>query len=43
MKKEIKETEINDELYKQFKKAYKYAMNKTKQEVYQGAEGLFHK
>jgi len=33
---------IDSEQYKQFKKIYKYAMEKTEKEIYQGAEGLFH-
>lgn len=33
---------IKDEGYKQFNKAYYYAMNKTEEEVYQAVEGLYH-
>lgn len=33
---------INREQYKDFSKAYKYAMDMTIKEIYQAAEGLFH-
>lgn len=33
---------IEDEVYKHYDRAYQYAMDKTQQEVYQAAEGLYH-
>ena len=33
---------INDEKYKKFEKAYKYAMDKTIQELDQAVEGMYH-
>jgi ribonucleoside-triphosphate reductase len=33
---------IDDEKYTNNQKVYKYALDKTEQEVKQGAEGLFH-
>ncbi len=35
-------TSIESELYKNFPKAYKYAMDKTEKEVYQAVEGMYH-
>lgn len=37
-----KKISIEDERYKKYKKAYEYAMNKTKEEVNQSIEGLYH-
>lgn len=37
-----KETSIEDDFYKSFPKAYKYAMKMTIREVHQAAEGLYH-
>jgi len=37
-----KDISINDERYKKYEKAYKYAMDKTKEEVDQSVEGLYH-
>lgn len=33
---------IEDELYKQYKKAYKYAMDMTEKETHQAVEGMMH-
>jgi ribonucleoside-triphosphate reductase len=33
---------IEDELYKQYEKAYKYAMDMTEKETHQAVEGMFH-
>lgn len=38
----IEEISIDDEWYKDFPKAYKYAYDMTIKEVHQGAEALFH-
>ena len=37
-----KETPIDDDFYKSFPKAYKYAMKMTVRETHQAAEGLYH-
>ena len=37
-----KETSIEDDFYKSFPKAYKYAMKMTIRETHQAAEGLYH-
>lgn len=37
-----KETPIDDDFYKSFPKAYKYAMKMTIRETHQAAEGLYH-
>lgn len=37
-----KETSIEDDFYKSFPKAYKYAMKMTTRETHQAAEGLYH-
>ena len=37
-----KETSIEDDFYKSFPKAYKYAMKMTARETHQAAEGLYH-
>ena len=33
---------IEDDIYKKFPKAYKYAMDMTTKEVYQAVEGMYH-
>ena len=33
---------IEDEFYKTYKRAYKYAMNMTEREIHQAVEGLYH-
>ena len=33
---------IEDPEYKEYPKAYQYAMDMTEREVYQGVEGLYH-
>lgn len=38
----IKDIPITSGKYKAFEKAYKYAMDMTKKEMYQAAEGLYH-
>lgn len=38
----IKDISITSGKYKAFEKAYKYAMDMTKKEMYQAAEGLYH-
>ncbi len=40
--KKVKDISIEDKEYKKFKKAWKYAMEMTEKEVYQGAEGMTH-
>lgn len=37
-----KKISIEDERYKKYQKAYRYAMDKTKDEVDQSVEGLYH-
>lgn len=37
-----KEISIEDERYKKFPKSYKYAMDKTKKELQQAVEGMYH-
>lgn len=39
---DIKDISITNGKYKAFEKAYKYAMDMTKKEMYQAAEGLYH-
>lgn len=39
---DIKDISITSGKYKAFEKAYKYAMDMTKKEMYQAAEGLYH-
>lgn len=39
---EIKDISIEDEWYKDFPKAYKYAIDKTLQECHQAVEGMYH-
>lgn len=41
-KKELCELSIEDELYKNYPKAYDYAMEMTIKEVYQAVEGMYH-
>lgn len=38
----VEKTSIQDERYTNHKKAYKYAMDKTKKELEQAVEGMFH-
>lgn len=38
----IEDISIENEKYKNFKKAYQYAMDMTKKEARQAVEGLFH-
>ena len=38
----MKDLSINNEIYKKFNKAYKYAIEMTKKEIYQAVEGLYH-
>jgi len=38
----ITDVSINDSRYKQFEKAYQYAMDMTVKECDQAVEGLFH-
>lgn len=43
MKKEkIKDTSVESEKYKKYKKAYDYAMKMTERECYQAVEGMYH-
>lgn len=37
-----KEMSIEDENYKKYQKAYKYANDMTKEETYQAVEGMYH-
>ena len=39
---DISDTSIDEDFYKSYIKAYKYAMDMTIKEVHQAAEGLFH-
>lgn len=41
-KSKIEKISIDDERYKNFEKAYKYAMDMTNKEIHQGIEGLYH-
>lgn len=41
-KEDITKISIEDKKYKKYKKAYQYAMDMLKKEVYQGCEGLAH-
>ena len=38
----IDQVSINDEWYKDFPKAYEYAMDMTRKEIYQAVEGMYH-
>lgn len=38
----IEDISIENEKYKKFKKAYRYAMDMTNKEAHQAVEGLFH-
>jgi len=38
----IENLSINDEKYKQFSKAWKYAMDMTNKEIHQAVEGMYH-
>ena len=40
--KQIKDISINDNKYKIYQKAWKYALDMTKKEIHQGVEGLYH-
>ena len=33
---------INDDRLKKFKKAYEYALEQTRKEIYQACEGMYH-
>lgn len=39
---DIKDISIEDKKYKKYKKAYQYAIDMLKKEIYQGCEGLAH-
>ena len=39
---DIKDISISDKKYKKYKKAYQYAIDMLKKEIYQGCEGLAH-
>ncbi len=39
---DISDTSIDEDFYKSYTKAYKYAMDMTTKEVYQAVEGLYH-
>ena len=41
-KEELCDMSIEDELYKEYPKAYEYAMDMTTKEVYQAVEGMYH-
>lgn len=38
----VVETSIDAEEYKQYEKAYSYALDMTKREIYQAVEGMYH-
>lgn len=38
----VTDIEITDQKYKQYQKAFKYAMDMTEKEIHQGVEGLYH-
>ena len=42
MKNIKKNISIEDSFYKKFEKAYKYALDMTKRECHQAAEGMYH-
>lgn len=42
MNKKITEISIEDPKYKAFEKAFKYAMEMTKNECHNASEGMFH-
>lgn len=42
LKMDVKKISIEDERYKKYKKAYEYAMAKTKEELDQSVEGMYH-
>ena len=39
---DIADTSIDEDFYKSYTKAYKYAMDMTTKEVYQAVEGMYH-
>lgn len=38
----IENLSINDEKYKQFSKAWQYAIDMTNKEIHQAVEGMYH-
>ena len=38
----ITDIEITDSKYKQYKKAWKYAIDMTEKEIHQAVEGMYH-
>ena len=42
LNRDIKDISIEDELYKEYQKAYKYAKDMTEREVHQSAEAMYH-
>mgnify|MGYP002510969653 CR=1 FL=1 len=38
----IGNTSIESDVYKQYEKVYKYAMDMTRREINQASEGMFH-
>lgn len=38
----ITDIEITDSKYKQYKKAWNYAMDMTEKEIHQAVEGMYH-
>ena len=41
-KNKIEDIEITDQKYKQYQKAFKYAMDMTQKEIHQAVEGMYH-
>jgi ribonucleoside-triphosphate reductase len=40
--KKVEDIDINNNKYKQYQKAWQYALDMTKKEIHQGVEGLYH-
>lgn len=38
----VTDIEITDKKYKQYRKAFKYAMDMTNKEIHQAVEGMYH-
>lgn len=39
---DITDIKITDDKYKQYKKAWEYALDMTKREIHQAVEGMYH-
>lgn len=38
----VEDIEITDKRYKEYQKAWQYAIDMTQKEIHQGVEGLYH-